>query len=151
MHRTVTEAALAALRDEVVDAMMERDVYQFIQQKIQNLGMEANIHFKTPRSRTPNYSAWTITSDNSIQKNTSSMDPSPLSKRARRVGVELISPTFVFGDFEWTKEIKILFASLNEMHWKPNRSTGLHVHVGLNGKKIHSRGSEAAGEVHSGV
>ena len=33
MHRTVTEAALAAKRAEVVEAMMERDVYHFIQQK----------------------------------------------------------------------------------------------------------------------
>jgi Putative amidoligase enzyme len=134
MHSTVSSAAEAAGRPQVLDNLMERDVYNYIRHKIIDLGLDANIHIPGPRGKSLDYNGWNITADNSIETNTSSMEYSPKTRRMLRVGVELISPVFVFHDPLWTSLVVRVFDSLNDMHWKPNRSTGLHVHgVGSQG------------------
>jgi len=130
MSKTVLQVAQEAGRDSVSDEMMERDVYTYIRRKFLSIGVGANIYFPEPTGHGPDYSVWNITSDNSIETNTSSMEYSPQAPQIFRVGVELISPIFVFIDDGWPSTVRRVFGALNEMHWRPNRSTGLHVHVG---------------------
>ena len=130
MPKTVLQVAQEAGRDIVSDEMMERDVYAYIRRKFHSIGLGANIYIPDPTGHGPDYSVWNITSDNSIETNTSSMESSPQAPRLFRVGVELISPIFVFINDEWPSTVRRVFGALNEMHWRPNRSTGLHVHVG---------------------
>jgi hypothetical protein len=98
------------------------------------MGVGANVYFPEPTGHDPDYSVWNITSDNSIETNTSSMEYSPQAPQICRVGVELISliQVCVFIDDGWpsTGTVRRVFGALNEMHWRPNRTTGLHVHVG---------------------
>ena len=130
MPKTVLQVAHEARRDIVSDETMERDVYAYIHQKCHSIGVGANIYIPDPTGHGPDYSVWNITSDNSIETNTSSMESSPQAPALFRVGVELISPIFVFNDDGWPSIVRRVFGALNEMHWRPNRSTGLHVHVG---------------------
>jgi hypothetical protein len=48
------------------------------------------------------------------------------------VGMELISPIFVYRDAKWALGIRMVFERLNiSVYWKPDRSTGLYVYVAL--------------------
>ena len=130
MHKTVREAVYAAGRRTVVYPLMERDTYDFLRHRLNNVGIKSNIHIQGPPGHLPDYEVWNITSDNSIETQTSSMDDSPKNNRLCRVGIELISPIFRYNDPNWPSQIVTVFRSLNFLHLKANRSTGLHVHIG---------------------
>jgi hypothetical protein len=79
----------------------------------------------------PNYTVWNVTEDISIEELTSSSE-SPLSP-APGHGVELVSPTYRMED-DWESEIQKVLCALADSALfgvTVNRSTGLHVHVGL--------------------
>jgi hypothetical protein len=60
------------------------------------------------------------------------MEQSPGENKMLRVGVELVSPVFVYRNPEWISAFREVLETLNNsIRWKPNRSTGLHVHVAL--------------------
>lgn len=130
MHKTVREAVYAAGRETVVHHLMERDTYDFLRHRLNNIGVKSNIHIQGPSRHLPDYKVWNITSDNSIETQTSSMDDSPKNNRLCRVGIELISPIFHYNDPNWPSQIVTVFHNLNSLHLKANRSTGLHVHIG---------------------
>ena len=136
MSRSVQDAAKAIGRQGIVEAAMERDVFTFLKHMIQGLGKEASVYVPGPTHNVPDYKVWNITSDNSIEVTTTSMDDTPPKKRPIRVGVELISPKFCFTTSDWETDVITVFTSLNQLHWKPNRSTGLHVHVGVKGREF---------------
>ena len=119
--------------------MIERvqgDVFTFVRKKICEVGREANVYIPGPTGNKPDYSKWNITEDSSIEMTTSSMEDSPDKKTIARVGIEIISPIFCIDDSSWMNEGKAVLTKLNELNWKPNRSTGLHVHVGIEGRKF---------------
>lgn len=95
MRISAQEATKAAGRPRVVDAMMGRDIYANIRTQMKKTGILATF---SPGKHKPDYSAWNITSDNSILTNTSSMEFTPKSKKIDRIGVEIISPIFTYND-----------------------------------------------------
>ena len=128
LRRSVRDA-LRAVGRPVVE-QVQGDVFTFVRKKICEVGREANVYIPGPTGNKPDYSKWNI-KDNSIETSTSSMEDSPVNKTVTRVGIEIVSPIFCIDDSSWMDEVDIVLTKLNDLHWKPNRSTGLHVHVGI--------------------
>jgi len=94
ISRSIADAAKAIGRPGAVE--IKRDIFNFLRQKIQSVGMQVNIYIPGPTHNVPDYKVWNITSDNSIETTTSSMDDLPPKKKTTSVAEELIYPTFCF-------------------------------------------------------
>lgn len=129
MRDTVLEAVKAAGRKDVIDGFMNVDVYEYFRGHILKVGHPAKVYTPKKDGSTPDYTGWNVTYDVSIETNTSSTEESPGEKKMMRVGAELISPVFVYQNLKWVSDFRKVFGTY--VQWKPNRSTGLHVHISL--------------------
>jgi hypothetical protein len=131
MRDTVLDAIKAAGRKDVVDALNERRWSQILPGP--KAGHRAKVYIPGEMGKHQTTAVGTSRTTSPSETNTSSMEQSPGEKRLLRVGMELISPIFVYGDAKSRASgFRAVFERLNEfIQWKPNRSTGLHVNVAL--------------------
>ena len=130
--QTVLRAAKSFGRENIFHSTADREVYSYFAKLLTDGGCLASVYLpRSTRSR-PDYSKWNLTHDSSIVEDTSSMEGSP-SDTNYRVGMELVSPVFRVRD-EWENTTLNALTRINQTDVRVNSTTGLHVHIGLEGR-----------------
>ena len=103
-----------------------------VSKALTSAGLQALPFIPTSTRASPNYTIWNVVTDATIQEVTSNSDASDSAFQSR-FGVELVSPVFEERSGEaWKEEVRRALAAIAQrVEWKANRSTGLHVHIGL--------------------
>lgn len=112
----------------------DRIALEFIASSIRDLGFQADVFLPRSTRDQPNYTVWNVCLDVTILEETSSTgSPKEDDKDLQLYGVEIVSPVFEAKD-NWRSTIENFFGSPGlgaRIPLTTNRSTGFHVHVGI--------------------
>lgn len=106
---------------------------RLISDALREAGLQSRVYIpSSTRGSGPDYSVWNITIDGTISEITSESSTESAAAYRSRFGFEVVSP--VFNDTsspQWHTDLITGIEAIGlAVHWKANRSTGFHVHIG---------------------